>query len=394
MTTYRRRRTLRARLALLYAVLLAGSGVALLIIADLPLLTFSHAFRAPGTATHSAGTHGPGTGTPGAAHVSPHASTDLPSVLLYSAIALAILIPVSIALGWLVADRALRPLRAITTAARAISARNLDEPLGLDASYDEFTELGETLDDLFGRLGAAFESQRHFVANASHELRTPLAAERTLIQVALADPHATAESLRSTCQQVLVLGDQQGRLIDALLTLASSQRGLDRRERFDLAEIARTAIRNRKREAEARDLRVVADLAAAPADGDPGLAESLVANLVDNALRHNVRGGQIDIRTGASADAETGAAAASLSISNTGAVIPPGELDRLFQPFQQLGRERIRGSGAGGHGLGLAIAAAIGTAHGATLAAAARPGGGLHITVTFRPTSAPPAGRD
>jgi signal transduction histidine kinase len=301
---------LRARLALLYVGLFAGSGVALLIIADLPLLTFSHAYRAPGTGTHSTGTHGPG--TPGAAHVSPHASTDLPSVLLYSATALAILIPVSIALGWLVTDRALRPLRAITTAARAISARNLDEPLGLDASYDEFTELGETLDDLFGRLGAAFESQRHFVANASHELRTPLAAERTLIQVALADPDATAESLRSMCQQVLALGEQQGRLIDALLTLASSQRGLDRRERFDLAEIARTAIRNRKREAEARDLRVVADLAAAPADGDPGLAESLVANLVDNALRHNVRGGQIDIRTGASADAETGAAAASL----------------------------------------------------------------------------------
>ena len=387
MTTYPRRRTLRARLVLLYAGLITGSGIALLIFADLPLLTVSHAYRAPGT-----GTQGPG--TPGAAHVTPRASTDLPSVLLYSAIALAILIPVSIALGWLVADRALRPLRAITAAARAISARNLNERLGLDASYDEFTELGETLDDLFGRLGAAFESQRHFVANASHELRTPLAAERTLIQVTLADADATAESLRSTCQQVLALGEQQGRLIDALLTLASSQRGLERLERFDLAEIARTAIRNRKREAEARNLTVVADLAAVPADGDPGLAESLVANLLDNALRHNVRGGQIDIRVGPSAHAEPGAAAASLSISNTGAVIPPGELDRLFQPFQQLGRERIRGSSAGGHGLGLAIVAAIVTAHGAALAAAARPGGGLDITVTFRPANAPPAGRD
>ena len=125
--------------------------------------------------------------------------------------------------------------------------------------------------------------------------------------MALADPDATAESLRSTCQQLLALGEQQGPLIDALLALASSQRGLDRRERFDLAEITRTAIRNREREAEARDLRVVADLAAALADGDPGLAESLIANLVDNALRHNVRGGQIDIRTGPSADAETGA---------------------------------------------------------------------------------------
>jgi len=211
--------------------------------------------------------------------------------------------------------------------------------------------------------------------------------------VALADPDATAESLRSTCQQLLALGEQQGPLIDALLALASSQRGLDRRERFDLAEITRTAIRNREREAEARDLRVVADLAAALADGDPGLAESLIANLVDNALRHNVRGGQIDIRTGPSADAETGAAA-SMSVSNTGAVIPPGELDRLFQPFQQLGRERIRGSGADGHGLGLAIVQAIITAHGAALTAAARPGGGLDITVTFRPASAPAAGRD
>ena len=381
MTTYPRRRTLRARLALLYAGLLTGSGIALLIVADLPLLTFSQAYRAPGT-----GTQGPG--APGAAHVTPRASTDLPSVLLYSAIALAILIPVSIALGWLVADRALQPLRAITAAAKAISARNLNERLGLDASYEEFTDLGETLDDLFGRLGAAFESQQHFVANASHDLRTPLAAERTLIQVALADPDATAESLRSTCQQVLALGEQQGRLIDALLTLASSQRGLERRERFDLAEIARTAINNRKREAEARDLRLVADLATAPADGDPGLAESLVANLVDNALRHNVRGGQIDIRAGPSAYAEPGAAA-SLSISNTGAVIPPGELDRLFQPFQQLGPERIRGSSTGGHGLGLAIVAAIVTAHGAALAAAARPGGGLDITVTFRPATAP-----
>ena len=383
MTTYLRRRTLRARLALLYAGLFAGSGVALLIIADLPLLTVGRAYRAAGTGTH-------GTGTPSAAHVSPRASTDLPAVLLYSAIALAILIPVSIALGWLVADRALRPLRAITIAARAISARNLDERLGLDASYAEFTELGETLDNLFGRLGAAFESQRHFVANASHELRTPLTAERTLIQVALADPDATADSLRSTCQQLLALGEQQGRLIDALLTLATSQRGLERRDRFDVAEITRTAICARKREAEERDLRVVADLTAAPADGDPSLAESLVTNLVENALRHNVAGGQIDIRTGASADAETGACAASLSISNTGHVIPPGELDRLFQPFQRLGRERIGGPGAGGYGLGLAIAAAIVTAHGAALTAAARPGGGLDVTVTFRPASVPP----
>jgi signal transduction histidine kinase len=395
MTTYPRR-TLRARLALLYASLFTGSGVVLLIIAGLPLLTFSHAYRAPGPGIHRTGASGP-------AHVGPGYGTDLGTVLLYSGIALAVLVPVSIALGWLVADRALRPLRTITSAARAISARSLDERLNLDASYDEFAELAETLDDLFSRLGDAFESQRHFVANASHELRTPLTAERTLIQVALADPDATAASLRSTCQQLLALGEQQGRLIDALLTLASGQRGLERRERFDLAEVTRAVLCARTREAGERRLHVVAELAPAAADGDPSLAESLVANLIDNALRHNVDGGRVEIRTAASPDAagldasraaagldtgpeaSAGAAAAIVSVANTGPVIPPGDLGRLFQPFQQLGRERIRGSGAGGHGLGLAIVQAIVTAHGAALTAEARPGGGLDITVAFRP---------
>jgi signal transduction histidine kinase len=370
----RARPTLRARLALLYTGLFAGSGVVLLIIADLPLLTFSRVDRAPGA--HSSG----------AGHASPPVSTDLPAVLRYSGIALAVLIPVSAVLGWLVADRAVRPLRAITSAARAISARSLGERLSLGPSYEEFTELGATLDDLLGRLGAAFESQRHFVANASHELRTPLAAERTLIQVALADPDATAASLRETCQQLLALGAQQDRLIGALLTLASSQRGLDRRERFDLAGIARTLACSRRPEAVTRGLRLDTDLDPAVADGDPSLAESLVANLIDNALRHNVRGGRIEIGTTTSQEG----GAASLTVSNTGAVIPPGELDRLFKPFQQLGRERTRGSDDRGHGLGLAIVEAIAAAHGAALGAAARPGGGLDVTVTFPPAATGP----
>jgi signal transduction histidine kinase len=162
------------------------------------------------------------------------------------------------------------------------------------------------------------------VANASHELRTPLAAERTLLQVALADPDATAQMLRSTCEQLLTLGHQQERLIEALLTLASSQRGVEQWERFDL-----------------------------------------VANLVDNALRHNVRGGQAEIST------TTAAGRATILVRNTGAVIAPGDADRLFQPFRQLGNERIRHTG--GHGLGLAIVHAIASAHGATLSPRARP---------------------
>ena len=261
---------------------------------------------------------------------------------------------VSFGLGWLIAGRLLRPLRLITATAREISATNLHRRLGLGRGQDEFRELGETLDDLFGRLEASFESQRHFVANASHELRTPLTAERTVLQVALADPGAGAGALRSACEEVLALGEQQERLIDALLTLASGEQGIERPEPFDLADVAGKVIAGRRAEAERRGLRLTASLAAAPASGDPSLAGSLVANLVDNALRHNMPGGWISVATSAAAGRAT------VSVRNTGPVIPPGEVGRLFQPFQRLGAERVRraangarpGGGAGRAGAG------------------------------------------
>jgi signal transduction histidine kinase len=358
--------TLRARLALLYACLFVISGTALLIIADLPLLTY-------GRASHAG--HGPGTG----GHA--RSITNLPEVLLYSGIALAVMGVVSAALGWLLADRALRPLQAITAAARATSASNLDERLSLgdSYSYQEFRELGDTLDELFTRLEAAFDSQRHFIANASHELRTPLAAERTVLQVALADPDASADSLRSACRQLLTVGKQQERLIDALLTLASSQRGLRARELFDLAEVTGRIAQARVGQAARRGVQMETSLAPAIVAGDPSLAESLVTNLVDNAIRHNMTRGRIQITT------TTAAGSACLSITNTGAVIPQDQLGRLFQPFQQLDGERT--GHAGGHGLGLAIVQAIASAHGARLAATPRPEGGLDITVSFPPAT-------
>jgi signal transduction histidine kinase len=374
--------TLRRRLALLYAGLCFGSGLVLLVVADLPLLTFGRTSRAtpPGGGSSNPPGGRPGTagGRPGparAAHLAARSVSDVHEVLMYSGIALAVLVPVSVALGWFVADRALRPLRTITAAARAVSARNLNERLSLGDSYAEFAELGVTLDELFGRLEAAFESQRHFVANASHELRTPLAAERTLIQVALADPDATAGQFRSTCEQLLALGQQQERLIEALLALASGQAGLERAEPVDLAGLTGAVLAARGEQAAARGIVIGADLGAAVAAGDPRLAESLVANLVDNALRHNVSGGRIDIVT------TTAAGAACLAISNTGPEVPPAEVARLFQPFRRLGGERVRP--AGGYGLGLAIVDAIASAHGATITAAARHGGGLDIEVRF-----------
>src|ERR1700691_2028088 len=282
-------------------------------------------------------------------------------------ISLALAVVASLGLGWLLAGRLLRPLQAIVATARDISATNLSRRLRTSGRDDEFGRLGDTLNDLFARLEASFESQRHFVANAAHELRTPLAAERTVLQVALRDPDASVASLRAACTEVLQLGTQQEQLIDALLTLAGSERGIARAEPFDLADVAASVI---------GDAKIDARLDPAPADGDPRLAESLVANLVGNALRHNVPGGWASIQT------ETVGGRAVLRVSNSGPVIPPTEVDRLFQPFQRLGDERVRRRD-GGHGLGLAIVRAIAVAHGAELSARARPEGGLDIAVRF-----------
>jgi signal transduction histidine kinase len=353
------KRRLRARLAVLYACLLLGSGLVLLVIADLPLTTFGRVQQ-----DTSRGGTGP-----------VRSFTNLPEVLQYSGIALAVLAAASLALGWLVADRALRPLRVITSAARAVSASSLDERLSVAGAYEEFQELGETLNGLFARLAAAFDSQRRFVAHASHELRTPLAAERTVLQVALADPAASAESLRAACQQVLQLGEQQERLVDALLTLAAGQSGLRHREPFDLAEVTSRVVAGRRPDADRRGVRVAASLGPAVATGDPALAMSLVANLVDNAVRHNVPDGHVQVTTG------THGGRPWLSVSNTGPVIPPGEVGRLLEPFQQLDGARTRRDG--GHGLGMAIVAAVAGAHAADLAVRARPEGGLDVTVTF-----------
>jgi signal transduction histidine kinase len=346
--------TLRIQLALLYAGFLT-CGAALLLV---PILTIHQAIPA---------------GADGRVIAGIQANTN--AQVIRAVATLAGLVMLSLAAGWLIAGRFLRPLRTITATARDISASNLNRRLALTGRRDEFKELGETLDGLFERLEASFESQRHFVANASHELRTPLTAERTLLQVALADPDASAEVLRSACRQALDLEDQQERLIEALLTLASSERGVEGWEPFDLADIAAKVIGDRITEAERRGIRIETALSAAPATGDPSLAESLVANLVDNAIRHNVQGGRVEVST-TMTDGR-----AIIRVANTGPVIPPQDLDRLFQPFQRLGYERVRHGD--GHGLGLAIVCAIAVAHKAGVTATARPGGGLDLEVSF-----------
>ncbi len=306
-------------------------------------------------------------------------AADSHQLLVNSAIALAVVAVLAILAGWLVAGRMLRPIRTITRTARRISSTNLHERLALDGPNDELKELGDTLDSLFTRLQDAFEAQRQFVANASHELRTPLTAERTLLQVALDDPETANTAWRSTAQQVLASNDEHARLIEALLTLASSQSEPNGHEPVDLAATVAATLTDLEPEIDRLGIHIDTTTTPAPLGGDPLLVQRLVANLLTNAVRHNIVDGRVGVVTGVK-DGR-----AFLSVTNTGALIPPAEVERLFQPFQRLDPRRTHHTY--GHGLGLSIVQAIATAHHAELNARARPNGGLTIEVSFPPAT-------
>jgi signal transduction histidine kinase len=387
------RRTVRLRLTLLYGGLFLVSGVVLLtltyllvtnrIFGDEPVFQTSYG-DSPGPMPAAAG--GPTT------HINQGGADRLQQLLILSGIALAGMLAVSIALGWLMAGRVLRPLRTITATTRQISQANLHQRLAVAGPDDELKDLADTIDGLLGRLDAAFDAQqdaldaqRRFVANASHELRGPLTRERAAIEVALADPQASATSLRATFERVLAVSKQQERLLEALLVLARGQAGLDRTQPFDLAAVTDEVLLARHAEARRRKLRVDAELHPAPALGDPRLAERLVANLVDNAIRHNLPEGWVQIQT------STEGGHAELSVANSGPAVPPAEVDRLLRPFQRGGADRT--GHREGHGLGLSIVAAVAAAHHAELRVRARPEGGLDVVVLFpQPVGASPAG--
>jgi signal transduction histidine kinase len=295
----------------------------------------------------------------------------LHQLFIDSAIALALMAALSLGLGWVIAGRALRPLRTITDTARDISASNLHRRLALKGPDDELKQLGTTVDGLLARLETSFEAQRQFVANASHELRTPLTLERTLLELALSDPNASIESYRHTCEQLLAVGEQQERLIEALLTLSRSQRGLDNHQPVDLAAITTTAAAA----ADHAGLPLQTTIRPAHTTGNPRLVERLVANLLNNAIHHNIDGGHIELAT------DTRDGHAVLTIANTGPTIPADELNRIFQPFQRL--DTTRTTGANGLGLGLSIVQAIADAHHATVNTTAPADGGLHLQVSF-----------
>jgi len=395
-------RQVRVRLAVFYAVLFMVAGVVLLALtytlaaavllpspaAPLKLLTphervlaglckplpTSPSLRAE--CDHFIATFGDG----------PKARGDaLAALRIASAIGLGILAIAAAGLGWLASGRALKPVRSITEAARRASELRLGQRLALSGPDDEFKQLADTFDVMLERLDAAFTSQKRFVANAAHELRTPLTAMRTAIEVTLSKPTRTPEQLEAMAARVEQSVKRAEATVEALLTLATSEVGPAVQEAIDLATAAEDALDATREAIDQRGIRVDAELESALARGDRVLLERMIANLVENAVRHNISDGWIGIRTIQQHDS------AVFEIANTGPLIPADQIPSLFEPFARA-EQRLNPSA--GVGLGLSIANAVARAHNATITARPRAGGGLEMSVTIATRPADDAGAD
>jgi signal transduction histidine kinase len=299
-------------------------------------------------------------------------SGDLHELLVWSLAGLGVATIVAGALGWAIGRRILLPLHKVTAAARRASQERLDERISLDGPDDELKELADNFDDMLNRLDLAFASQRRFVANASHELRTPLTSIRTLVDVAMSIPSRTPEQFEILVGRVRDAVDQSEALIDGLLTLARSDRGLIAHELTDLRASAQDAIDQVNTAARNSNIVIDPDLSSSPTLGDRVLLERLVANLIDNAVRYNLTGGSVRVVTGSDDGASY------ITVTNSGPLVPESAVTSLFEPFTRLEGRVSNGQGVG---LGLSIVTSVVNAHHGHLLAEALPNGGMNISV-------------
>ncbi len=291
--------------------------------------------------------------------------------LIESGIALAVMTTVSIALGWLVAGRVLRPLRTMTATTRRISERNLNERLALSGPRDELKDLADTVDGLLARLEAHVAEQQRFAANASHELRTPLAITQTILDVARNDPDGDPGEL---VESLLAVNTRAIDLTEALLLLSRADQRSFALAPVELSLLAEEATETLLPLAEKRGVTIEASGDISPTIGSHPLLLQMTTNLVHNAIVHNLpEHGAVWVTT--SADPEN----VALTVENTGEHLTPQLVATLDEPFQR-GTTRIRTDHAG-VGLGLAIVKSIAQAHQGTLTLTPRAPGGLCVTV-------------
>jgi len=389
-------RTVRLRLTGLFAILFVVAGAALLAIASGLVVGRSSSHAA--AVQPAGGSHNLQAQLAGDQRLINQLETQVNTgagpgqlshqLFLSSLIALGIMAVVAGVLGWVLAGRALRPLRIITATARRISEDNLDERLAFDGPQDELKDLADTIDGLLERLEGAFAAQRRFVANASHELRTPLATMRASLDVAMAKPEPPPVQTVMLAARLRAELDRVDELLDGFLVLARAQHGaLPHQAGVSLGDLANAALAVRASAITARALIVHASAStgAALVSGSRTLISRMVDNVVDNAIVHNEPGGWISVAVG------TQDRVASVVVENGGPILDQEQVAQLAQPFRRLGRGGASASRietGSGSGLGLSIVAAIAAAHGGALDLIARPEGGLRVVITLPLASA------
>jgi signal transduction histidine kinase len=265
----------------------------------------------------------------------------------------------------------LRPLRDLVPVIANVGPQNLGHRLKPGPGRNELAVLGRTIDEMMDRIAIGYEAQRRFAADASHELRTPLAVQRTLIEVGMARS-LNDDQLALLTAQLLETNERNERLIEGLLVLSESDRGLLARVPLRLDRIAATVLDAHRARADEVGVTITTRLSPRLVAGEQVLMERLVANLVQNALKYNRPGGTVAVQVGTDP---------ALIIENTGDDVPPDEVAALFEPFRRRSGARIDHSG--GAGLGLAIARSITRAHDGIITASSTGRDGLRVQLSF-----------
>ncbi|KAA2254981.1 HAMP domain-containing protein [Solihabitans fulvus] len=272
-------------------------------------------------------------------------------------------------LGWLLAGVLLRPLSLMTAATARLNPQSLGQRVSFTSNSKELGELAGSVDAMLDRLATGFDSQSRFVANASHELRTPLAVQRTLVEVAMQAPDAS-QDLRRLGAQLLLVNERSERMIEGLLALAVSDRGITGNAPVRLDQLVLGVLNDYREKLAAQGIELTHALDERVVAGDSALLERLVVNLVENAIKYNEPGGWIHVRVGDEP---------ALMVHNSGQRVPAEAVSRLFEPFRRLTNDRT--DHGGGAGLGLSIARSITDAHGGGIGAVPGDHGGLRVEV-------------
>jgi two-component system sensor histidine kinase VanS len=392
---WRPRLTIRTRLTLTFTALLAVAGLLMMLTVNafmrtVPTYVASRPAAMTGSSTAMPAPLVPSEGSSGdvgavdaairPATIALSSPVDiLDATFIVSAVALVVVLLVGALLAWIVAGRMLRPLQAINRAAQVAGTGSFDHRVGFEGPRDEVRDLAETFDDMLSKLDRSFQSHRRFAANASHELRTPLATTQTLLEVALTDPDLPVEELRAVARRVLETNRRNIETVEALLDLADIDQRPLVTEPVDLTGLVGRALADASGEIGARGIRVDgAGSRPIIATGDEVLLRQAVSNLVRNAVRHNVDGGDISV------DLVEDALHVRLRVQNTGPMVTDERVAELTEPFRRgAGRTASAAESVRGHGLGLAIVSSVVRAHDGTLDLTPRAGGGLVVELTF-----------